>query len=84
METPTDKMNREAIEAMFADMALVKRATARKYVRKRWALRQLVRAGVFTPEQARAAMCPLVNLLTKWRLLRRELRSHVSVEQSGV
>jgi len=67
-------MNQQALESLLVDLALTKRATARAYVRKRWALRQLVRMGVLTPEQARAGMCPLVNLLCKWRALRQMIR----------
>lgn len=66
----TDSLNAHAIETLLADVALMRRATARLYVRKRYALRKLVELGVFTPEQARAKQSPLVNLLTKWRALR--------------
>lgn len=74
----TDALNAQAIDQMLADIALTKRATARLYTRKRWALRELVRFGVFTPEEARRMSPPLVNLLSKWRALknmRRELTS---------
>lgn len=57
------------------DLALVKRAAARDYVRKRHALRLLVKAGVFTPEQARAQMTSIVRHLTTWRAARFMLRS---------
>lgn len=66
----TDAMNTEAIRQLLVDIALTRRATARLYTRKRWALRELVRMGVFTPEEARGKLPPLVNLLSKWRALR--------------
>lgn len=68
------------IDARFAmarlDLALVKRAAAGAYVRKRHALRKLVRFGVFTPEEARAQRPILTKLRGKWcaaRLLLREV-----------
>lgn len=56
------------------DLALVKRAAARDYVRKRRALRMLVKLGVFTPEQARAMQYGIVRHLTTWRAARAMLR----------
>jgi hypothetical protein len=66
----TDAMNAAAIDQLLADIAVSKRVTARKYVRKRNALRKLVAAGIFTPEEARKLSSPIVNLLAKWRALR--------------
>lgn len=57
------------------DLALVKRAAARDYVRKRHALRMLVKLGVFTPAQARAQAQVFVRHLTTWRAARFMLRS---------
>lgn len=58
------------------DLALVKRAAARDYIRKRYALRMLVKAGVFTPKEARETKSgvQLVNLKTTWRMARRMLK----------
>lgn len=61
-------------EAQQIDLALVKRAAARDYVRKRYALRTLVRLGVFSPEQARARMTSVVRHLTTWRAARALLK----------
>lgn len=74
----TDAMNAQAIDQLLVDIALTKRATVRLYTRKRWALRELVRMDVFTPEEARNKLPPLVNLKAKCRALnemRRELIS---------
>jgi hypothetical protein len=56
------------------DLALVKRAAARDYVRKRHALRTLVKLGIFTPAQARSQMFSVVRHLTTWRAARAMLR----------
>lgn len=59
------------------DLALVKRAVARDYARKRYALRLLVRLGVFTVEDARRYHHPaIVKLLSTWRAARRMLKEH--------
>lgn len=70
MDSLTDTMNAEAMETLLVDIALTRRAVARRYARKRWALRKLVAAGIWTPEEAQARKCPMMNLLTKWRMLR--------------
>ena len=71
----TDEVNRVAMEQLLVDLALRKRAVAYTYARKRWALRQLVRMGVFTPEEARGApTTKLANLKTTWRAARFLLR----------
>lgn len=59
------------------DLNLVKRAAARAYVRKRYALRTLVRLGVFTPEQARYESKTLKELITTWRAARSLLKGKV-------
>jgi hypothetical protein len=69
METITDKLNREAMGRML-DLVLVKRQAARRYIRKRHALRTLVKLGVFTPEQARREQSKLAELMATWRAAR--------------
>lgn len=59
------------------DLALVKRAVARSYVRKRHALRILVRLGVFTVEHARRERHVLTDLTATWRSARAMLREHI-------
>jgi len=58
------------MEQLLTDLALVKRMTARRYVRKRHALRMLVKAGVFSPEYARGERRLLQELITTWRAAR--------------
>lgn len=71
----TDAMNARAIDQLLVDLALQKRAVARTYARKRWALRQLVEMGVFTPEEARRGPATvLANLKTTWRAARYLMR----------
>lgn len=56
------------------DLALAKRNAALGYVRKRHALRLLVKLGVFTAEEARAKRIKVVNLRFNWRACRALLR----------
>ena len=59
------------------DLALVKRAAARDYIRKRHALRVLVKLGVFSPEDARKRAQGFIRHLTTWRAARALLRGRI-------
>jgi len=59
------------------DLALVKRAAARDYVRKRHALRMLVKLGVYSPEEARKRAQGFIRHLTTWRAARRLLQGRI-------
>lgn len=56
------------------DLALVKRMAAGEYVRKRHALRRLVKLGVFSPAEARRMTWVLQELRAKWIAARSLLR----------
>lgn len=61
------------------DMALMKRAAAKRYVRERHLLRNLVRYGLVTPEQARTASFKLRQVRLNWiaaRTFLREIRNN--------